>query len=344
MPTISFPPIPTKEIPQADSLEKVVKTVYAVSQGKQSHQEIARYLGVDDRQGRYYRKAAEILKLVTKTSSKNVSALTQIGQALLTSNDAQKKQLLINQVLGATVFQSVIGMVAASNGVSDRSDLENSLSKLVSPTTAGMIGRRLTTILSWLDSLDLAEKENHQVKLKSIPSSINKLEISDVRVPILPKPNELRLFEEVHQRKRSASALIKFEIDRAKYDRANSVHERLRSLLADKIRSHGAIPTWNKYVDLAVRMNNQDFLIEVKTSEHARGQVRRGLSQLYEYRYLQALPKAALVLLLEKPLSGPNQWLLEYLTVDRGISVIWDNSGDQLFTTDDGVKNLPFIA
>ena len=249
--------IHTDEIPQADTLEKVVATVEAISKGKRSHQEIAQYLGVADRQGRYYRLAAEILKLVTKTSNKNTAALTKEGQTFLGLNQDQRKQLLIKQVLGAKIFQSVIGMIISSNGTSNRTDLENSLSKLVAPTTPGMIDRRLTTIISWLETLDLVKRHNNLVMLKLIPSSISKLEISEVGIPVLPRPTELKLFEEVNKRKIIASSLIKFEVEKAKFDRANATHEHLRAILAKKIRDHGAIPTWNKYVDLAVRMHAQ---------------------------------------------------------------------------------------
>ena len=85
-------------------------------------------------------------------------------------------------------------------------------------------------------------------------------------------------------------------------------------------------------------------MIEVKTSENVRSQVRKGISQLYEYRYLQALPSAQLVLLLEKPLEGNDEWMLDYVTKDREISVIWDNSNDKLFSTVDGLKHLPFLC
>ena len=335
--------ISTDEIPQADTLENVIATVEAVSHGKRSFQEIAGHIGLKERQGRYYRQAAEILGLIEKTHSKNVSALTPIGQTFLVSNGNKRRQILINQVLDAKVFQSVIGMIAASNGVSNRADLERSLSALVLPTTEGMIDRRLSTILSWLETLDLIERTDSCVHLKNIPSSINKLEISDVSIPVLPKPNELKLFKEVNKRKIGASELIKYEVDRAKFDRANSEHERLRALLANKIKSYGEFPTWNKYVDLAVSMNEQDFIIEVKTSQNVRSQVRRGISQLYEYRYLQARPNASLILLLEKPLSGDEAWMLDYVTKDRGIYVVWDGN-DELSSTPEGMANIPFLS
>ncbi len=336
--------ISTDEIPQANTLDNVIATVEAVSKGYTSHQEIANYIGLQNRQGRYYRLAAEILKLVKKTPNKNTAALTSIGQTFLASNEIGRKRILTNQVLNAKVFQSVIGMMIASNGVSNKVDLERSLSTLVSPTTAGMIDRRLSTILSWLEHLDIVQREGDQVFLKQISPVISKIEISDVAVPIIPKPNELRIFEEVNRRKSNASDLIKFEVNKAKLDRANLVHEQLRTLLAGKIREHGAIPTWNKYVDLAVHMDNQDFIIEVKTSQNVRSQVRRGISQLYEYRYLQALPNANLVLLLEEPLSGDNEWLLDYVTNDRGIFVIWNGHGNDLYSTAQGITNLPFLS
>jgi len=50
-----------------------------------------------------------------------------------------------------------------------------------------------------------------------------------------------------------------------------------------------------------------------------------------------------LVLLLEEPLSGRDEWLLDYLIGDRGIHLVWDASNDKLFTTDEGKKNLPFM-
>ena len=65
-------PIPTSQVPQANSLDKVIGTVFAVSQGYLSHQEIAQQIKVKNRQGRYYRLAAEILNLLT--SNKNVIA------------------------------------------------------------------------------------------------------------------------------------------------------------------------------------------------------------------------------------------------------------------------------
>ncbi len=336
-------PIFTKDIPQADSLKEVLMVVEAVSQGKSKFQEIAQQLGLTERQGRYYRRAAEILRFITRVPRTNISTLTTLGAELVKANPQHRTQILTNQILGVPIIQSVIGMLASSNGMAVRTDLELSLRKIVPETTIGMVDRRLTTILAWLEFLDIISRTGQQVALHNLPKSINKIEISDPETPILPKPGDLRLFDEVPKRVTDASSIMKFEVDRAKLERANEVHERLRSALATRIRQLGALPTYNKYIDLAARIDDHDFLIEVKSSGNPRAQVRRGLSQLYEYKYLQCLPDAVLVLFLEKPLTGESTWMLNYLIKDRGILVVWDNKNEELFTTEEGIRELPFM-
>jgi hypothetical protein len=58
--------------------------------------------------------------------------------------------------------------------------------------------------------------------------------------------------------------------------------------VAQRLRAARAIPKDNGYVDLAAKVGSASFLFEMKstTKVKARSQVRRGLSQLYEYRYL----------------------------------------------------------
>lgn len=336
-------PVDTNDIPQADSLEKVLLTVEAVSRGNTSFQDIATYLDVVNRQGRYYRRAAEILKLISRGTEKNTSVLTSLGSKFIQSNQMTKNQIIMNQVLGVSIIQNVVNVLSNSGGTATRDALRKAIMKFAPQTTKGMVYRRLTTILSWLDELEIVERYDARISLSNVPS-LEKLEISDLKAPLLPKPNNLKIFEETSRRVELASSFIKFEVDKARFDRANVVHEHLRSLIAKKIRHHGALPTFNKYLDLAVRMNDNDFIIEVKTSTNVRSQVRKAVSQLYEYRYLQCLPDAKLVLLLEKPLSGKNEWMLDYLIKDRGIWVVWDNAGDELFTTEEAFENLPFMA
>ena len=120
-------------------------------------------------------------------------------------------------------------------------------------------------------------------------------------------------------------------MDRTKTERANDSHERLTNLLAHKIRQNNGIPKSNVLIDLATQIKEQKYIFEVKstTGNNIRSQVRRGISQLYEYRYLQNIPDANLVLVLENPLGEKLSWYQDYLIDDRQIYFMWD--GDDVF-------------
>ena len=49
-----------------------------------------------------------------------------------------------------------------------------------------------------------------------------------------------------------------------------------------------------------------------------------GISQLYEYRYIQDVPSAKLVLIIERPLERPLSWMARYLAEDREVLLVWD--------------------
>ena len=187
-------PIATKDIPQADSLEKVMLTVEAVSKGRHSFQDIANYLHVTDRQGRYYRRAAEILRLITTVPHRNVSSLTALGQEFVSQTGAQKQQTIAMQVLHVPIIQSVVAILASSGGTASLRDVEASFRKITPNTTEKMADRRLSTILSWLDGSKTIKKTGVQITLKELPTSIDKIEIADPEIPILPKAGDLKAF------------------------------------------------------------------------------------------------------------------------------------------------------
>lgn len=99
-------------------------------------------------------------------------------------------------------------------------------------------------------------------------------------------------------------------------------------------RFSGFIPRYNQLVDLATRVGETDFLFEMKsiTEDNSKSQVRNGLSQLYEYSYLQNLPNASLVLVIENPLPVNTQWMIEYMEANRNIQIIWDGD-DNLYSS-----------
>lgn len=76
------------QVPQADELSKVITTVEAVYNDYKTDQKIADYVGFTDRQGRYYRLAAEILGLLENDN--NNASLTQLGEELIVLDDENR--------------------------------------------------------------------------------------------------------------------------------------------------------------------------------------------------------------------------------------------------------------
>jgi len=149
----------------------------------------------------------------------------------------------------------------------------------------------------------------------------------------------------VAERTRSAREAIKYEISRAKLDRANAMHETLTGLVADRIRIASGVPKRNPLIDLAAEVAGQMFIFEIKTTpvKSFRSQVRRGISQLYEYRYLQNIPDAKLVLVTEHPLPSGLRWMRDYLTRDRDILFAWDGDSRTLHCSRNIRKPLAFL-
>jgi len=334
------PIIRSEEIPQADALDNVLTATEAVSQGKTSFQSIARALGLDARQGRYYRKAAEILGLIE--NHQNFSVLTPVGQRIVTASRPDQMQILKSQVLSLPIAQIILALISNSDNAIAKDDLADYISELTI-TTRGMIDRRLSTILSWLKTLGIVRGDGEYYRIRSA-ASVGKMEMSIPTLPVLPRVDNLRLFREVRFRVRKAFPALKREIERVKLERANQIHEKLRNSIATRIAETGALPTYNSFIDLATRIRNQDYIIEAKCfNGNVSAQIRRGISQLHRYRYLQNLPSARLVLSIESPLIGKHSWLLDYLIKDRGIFVIWGASNDRLFTTEEAKNHIPFV-
>ena len=116
--------------------------------------------------------------------------------------------------------------------------------------------------------------------------------------------------------------------------------------MESKIRRTGALPRRNRHLDLAAHIGPKHCLFEMKstTKSNIQSQIRRGVSQLYEYRYLQGVPDAKLVLVIEKPLSRSLAWMSDYLIQDRCILPVWDFDGDRLHCPQSVRADLDFLV
>lgn len=336
-------PIRSSDIPQADNLEDVILTVKAVSEGARTFQSIAERINKVERQGRYYRKAAEILGLI-KTVSTNHSLLTPLGRKLIRSDEELRKRILIQSILEAEIIRRLIPFFELHEAGLRRDEIIHFLEQLAPHIGDSMLPRRVSTILSWLTSLNIISERNGRYLLGEGAKKIDLLEFDNDNEPIIPLLGDLNEYNLVQRRTSNAQASIMIQRNQIAVERANVTHRSLVNLVATRIRNAGAIPRSNQLIDLATRYNNQSYIFEMKstTPKNVRDQMRKGISQLYEYRYLQNNPSAILILVIDSQLQQNNVWFRDYLYNDREIRLVWDGS-DNLFSTDSVRQELTFL-
>lgn len=139
----------TSDLPQADRLEKVIKTVEAVSLGHVTDLAIANYIGFTDRQGRYYRHAASMLGFVTNHN--NTATITDSGKELVDAPDEEtEKNILQQAVLNNPLFKLLLDQIKSNNEGLSRKDIDYFIYQNTSNPSESTISRRLTTLLQWL--------------------------------------------------------------------------------------------------------------------------------------------------------------------------------------------------
>lgn len=120
------------------------------------------------------------------------------------------------------------------------------------------------------------------------------------------------------------------EVTRIKRQKSNLSHKIITSLLDEHLRRLGANPKENEHIDMFAELpGNSSFLFEIKSviPENLLSQTRKGLSQLYEYRfrYLEEVGEKTKLCLVFPKEPNEIQWLQEYLCIDRDIAVLWFN-------------------
>ncbi|MCG8573913.1 MAG: hypothetical protein MI810_03420 [Flavobacteriales bacterium] len=339
--------VPSDEIPQADSLIDVIRTVISISQGARTFQQIAQAIGKVDRQGRYYRKAAEIVGMVI-TPNRNNSTLTPLGQSFVQNNPNLTSPELLQGVLNSRIFQRVIPYLESKGNVGvTRQEFEAFLNATADLGTQAMAHRRISTVISWLIELGIITVQNSRYILsnQTINQRVLNIEFDNSDEPLLPNPNDLNEYTTVQQRSSAAQDTIISYRNNTALERADNAHRDLVNLTSERIRNAGALPKFNQLIDLATHINDTDYIFEMKstTANNEKSQIRAGLSQLYEYRYLQNKPQAKLVLVIENPLSTRELWRQDYLEQDRDVYLVWDGN-NELYGNDRTRSDLNFLG
>jgi len=334
------------DLPQADRLESVLQTILAVGRGMRTDIEIANSIhGIegDHRQGRYYRRAAEMLGFVHNQS--NNAILTPKGNELL-NNPTLTNPLFIAAVLNLEVYQKLLPFMELYPEGLTKQQIKEYLQSIADPQIGStMIPRRISTIIAWPKTLRfLRQTDDGRLQIQNnLGGNIPIFEIQDDDQPLLPVTGNLAEYQTIGQRISSANQAVAFFKDQARIERAANAHIALVNLVAQRIRERGGIPKSNQLIDLAVRLD-QDYIFEMKSTndQNVRSQVRKGISQLYEYRYLQNKPSAKLILVIERPLDAGQSWMLDYMENDREINLVWDGN-EQLYGSERTRNELGFL-
>lgn len=344
MPTVR---LPTEDVPQADNLDLVIRVVEAIGSGATTDGDIALALGgYDARQGRYYRRAAEVLGLIRNIPHQNRSVLTAPGTAFLRSHGQQREALLAQSVVSSRIFQRILPFLEARGKLgASRQELEGFVQTATVATTASMVGRRTSTIIAWLTRTGILQENRERYVLPSLPEGVEIVTYDSVEEPLLPKSFEMRDYEAVARRARNVVGSSSVLVDAVARERANDAHQMLINLVASRIRTAGGIPKTNRLIDLAAKLSNQDYLFEMKstTASNFHSQVRAAISQLYEYRYTEVLPSAKLVVVVEHPPGGEVAWMVDYVVNDRKLLIAWDGDKRTLHYPDSLRADLAFL-
>lgn len=127
------------------------------------------------------------------------------------------------------------------------------------------------------------------------------------------------------------------EMTKVKRQKRNLAHKELVAQMDEYLVSNlGATTSENDHIDLlGILPTRKAFLFEMKSGgESLLDQIRKGLSQLYEYRYryrslIEADDLELCLVLPENPLDLP--WIIDYLCEDRQIAVCWFEDGQLVY-------------
>ena len=149
----------------------------------------------------------------------------------------------------------------------------------------------------------------------------------------------LRQFNDVQEPNKSKqnkrSVYTDPELTHIRRQKANLAHKILLEKLYYFLNSRGAETYENEHIDLFAKIpTEQKYVFEVKSinENNLLSQSRKGISQLYEYRYryqnVIGYDVNLFLVFPYEPLTIP--WLQEYLCLDRNIGIIWFNENEEI--------------
>lgn len=135
----------------------------------------------------------------------------------------------------------------------------------------------------------------------------------------------------------SGKAITTATINLVARERANKSHFMLEEILANLAKQQSFSPKSNQSIDLFFETGHGTVLAEIKscTDNNFHSQVRKGVSQLFEYRFLNKSlfsSDVTMLLLVETVPPKEKMWLVEYLS-SLGIILAWKEASARAIAT-----------
>jgi hypothetical protein len=183
----------------------------------------------------------------------------------------------------------------------------------ISTLSGSIVSRLASDIISILVDSEITAEERKEKVVPKIPTTYS----LKVREDVLPPPKPVSRKAE----------LADPEVTKIKRQRRNLAHKLLIDKMYDYLIELGATPMENPHIDLFAKIPaNGSFIFEMKSGgQNLLDQIRKGVSQLYEYRfrYNEMLGEDLYLCLVIKDEPKEIPWLYEYLCIDREMCVCW---------------------
>ena len=327
----------TEDFPQADRLTNVGQVAVAISQGKSSDTEIESFIGMNSegRQGRYYRKAAEILGLVA--THENSSSLTPLGLEFVDLNTAtERSDYLAKCIVETPVFQGALNYINTNSPT--QTELNGWFASYYPGALATAIRRR-TTFQNYLLEAGLVGQIGDKFHILKFAGGLKLLTTSNYQ------EEKVKYIQGnlPSQPKATVKSKSTYDFDALKLERAKLLHWKLVDGKAKALIRAGIEPATLGPIDLFAKKEAELVFYEMKSiassGENFQSQIRKAISQLYEYRYLAKEPSARLCIVTSSEIPKDLSWMKAYLPADRLVAYEWTSDFDK-FQADESSRKI----
>jgi hypothetical protein len=182
----------------------------------------------------------------------------------------------------------------------------------------------------WLGLLNIASATSPRVSPILLTDSIP---LEDEMIEVKPSSTPASSDWDRQSPTASGKASTTANIDLIARERANNSHFSLEKILVDLAKAQGLSPKSNQNIDLHFETPSGSVLVEIKscTDSNFHSQLRKAVSQLFEYRFVYKelfTSEVTMLLLMETVPPKEKLWLVDYVQ-SLGITIAWKDTKTQ---------------